>query len=301
MVYVAGGSGGAWSVRQWACQYCEDLAFLGDQAVTDNVQGTGDAAAISVGPALLAFPAAGSGPASILRVTGLASGPGASPQFRLIGSLPDGDAVVTLGNVTGTSPYGTRLLYHVSTAGQATEYGAGTLQQAVTPGLIDAPVSGFAVSPNGAFFLMDTGVGAGNQGACATWTTYVMNAPSGELITMAMPPGGGPYGWQVQSLWFDRTGLPYVSLLPSVASCAQAAQGPVVGSGPPIVCKLSDQSWAQVSAGVYQAGYGPGTWQATMTGDSPANQGSNGTLTISDGPGTTAVTVTSAHTFAWAP
>jgi tRNA A-37 threonylcarbamoyl transferase component Bud32 len=300
-VYVAQVRAGTWTVRHWSCQYCNGLAFQGGHAVTVSEQAGGVLTPGGAIPQLLVFPVSGNGPPVTLTVTGIpASHP--STEFSVLGSVSPTDVVVEYGTHYGAHNTGTQVLYRVSEAGQATQYGNQPLDLPEAPNVIYGQgIEDFTTNAAGstlAFYNTNSG-GA----ACFSSTPQVLDTATGTVSTPATPAGGGPQGWEVRGMWFDQAGTPYVSLLATVTPCAAPVAGQTVlaPNTAPVVCKLAGTTWVPAGTGVFQAAYGPGHWLAEETGVSDQAGAASQTLTISDGPGTTPATVTGVTGFAWEP
>jgi eukaryotic-like serine/threonine-protein kinase len=312
-VYVATARAGSWTLRSWPCQGCTSLAFQGSHAVSVSQAFSG---AVATQPELLVFPASGNAPPVTLPVTGIAAH--ASTVFSVLAAISPADVIVTYGTHYGAHGTGTELLYRVNPAGQATKYGTRVLDQGTGPGDIYGQSLGdFAANATGSTFEFDETRSGG--AACTSTVAQVLQTATGAVTTPAMPPGGGGLGWEVQGMWFDQAGTPYVSLLPSTHGCVAPLPGAgtiVPGHAAPIVCKLSGGTWVRAGTGVFQAAYGPGQWLAEIAGTTGGNGGAPTALTISGGaisggaipggaiPGGATpapVTVPSVTTFAWAP
>lgn len=122
-----------------------------------------------------------------------------------------------------------------------------------------------------------------------------------------IPGGGGPDGFWVQGLWFDRSGTAYASFIPNLSDC-KTSGNPATAFQPahatPVVCKLAGGRWVKTGQGVIQSDYAPGGWLAQQTGtvaslDIVESPGGTYSLTISHG--TTTTTIPGVSTFAWAP
>ncbi len=298
-VYVATARPGSWTLRSWPCQECARLAFQGSHAVSVSQQGFSDTVATQ--PELLVFPASGNGQPVTLPVTGIAAH--VSTVFSVLAAISPADVIVTYGTHYGAHGTGTELLYRVNPAGQATKYGTRVLDQGTGPGDIYGQSLGdFAVNAPGSTFEFDESRSGG--AACTSTVAQVLQAATGTVATPAMPPGGGGLGWEVQGMWFDQAGTPYVSLLPSTHGCVAPLPGVgtiVPAHAAPIVCKLSGGTWVRAGAGVFQAAYGPGQWLAEIAGTTDKNGGAPTALTISGGAAPASVTVPSVTAFAWAP
>jgi eukaryotic-like serine/threonine-protein kinase len=295
-VYVAQAKAGAWSVRHWACQGCVGMAFLGKQAVAVSSQAAGGAFATAI-PQLLVFPATGSGQPAALPVTGIAT-IGLGTEFNVLGSVSPTDLVVSYGTVGGTAG-GSPVLYRVNAAGQATQY----QYQPPHPNEIIGVVSSFTASQASGEFAFST---SGETNAfCFATLSWALDTATGAIISPKTPatgggPNPGPTGWLVEGTWVDRTGTPYASLVPSPSDCATNTTLKSAGITP-IVCKLSGGNWVPMGRGVFQAAYGPGKWLAEEAGVTVQNDFHPEALAISDGIGTTSVTVPNVDSFAWAP
>jgi hypothetical protein len=299
-VDVAHVKSGTWSLRTWACQGCSSVAFLGEQAVSVS----GPVAASPFGappPSLLVFPQSGTGQPTTLPVTGIKHLP-IDTEFWVVGSTSPDSVVVDYGDLGGSNAGGIQLLYQVSPDGKATQYGHGTVSQSrPTPGTILGRITTFAASQTGSEAVFTAGQ---NGGACGgIQVAHLLDTRADTVSTPSMPAGGGPAGYWVEGMWFDRTGTPYASLLPNTSDCSTTGtpvSGGMPSNSPFTVVKLQGGSWVTTGTGVYQAAYGPGGWVAEMTGTwTPA--GPPKSLTISGGPGTTPVTIPDVSSFAWAP
>jgi serine/threonine-protein kinase len=307
---VAAVKAGAWALRSWPCQ-CIGLAFLGGQAVTVNGPTAGGPQQfVAAQPQLLKFPASGSGQPVTMPVTGIAT-IGQGSDFRLLGSVSPTGLVVAYGEAGGSNMGGYQILYHVNSAGQATQYGTGSLNQGTQP--LNQPVGtfvDFTVNQAGSEALFSTYSQAGAM--CPYLSAWVLDPASRTLIKPGTPAGGGPDGWLVQGVWFDRTGTAYASLVPNLGTCSTTTPpsgSPQPAGVAPIVVKLSGSNWMPAGRGVFRAAYGPGSWLAEKAGVTTQGLAGPAALTISDGTAVAPVTVpdvTSAalaytDIFAWAP
>jgi hypothetical protein len=310
-ISVAQVKAGTWTTRTWSCQNCIGLAFQGQQAVTVNGQTAGGPQQfISAAPQLLVYPQSGAGQPVTLPVTGI-TGQRQGSDFRLLGNVSPTELVVAYGDAGGSNMGGYQFLYQVNSAGQATEYGAGDLSQATQS--LNQPAGTFVdFTANRAgsqvLFSMYSQAGA----PCPFYAAWVLDTAKRTLVEPKTPAGGGPDGWLVQGMWFDASGVPYVSLVPNLGTCS--TNTPPSGSPEPVgvaptVAKLSGGTWVPVGRGVFRAAYGPGGWRAEKTGVTSQDSSGPATLTISGGPGTAPVTVANvtdpafryAGAFAWAP
>jgi hypothetical protein len=284
-------------VRHWACNTCSGIAFQGEKAVTVTLHAEGGAFAAAI-PQLLVFPATGTGQPATLPVTGITL-TAQGTNFGVIGSLSAADVLVDYGGGGGSNGGGNLLLYSVNPAGRATEYGHDTVSSSSLHGF----VIDLTANPAGsdAAFAIYTQGGA----PCPSFTTHLLDTSTRTVTTPATPSGGGPGGWLVQGTWLDRSGTPYVSLVPNQSDCAAGIQAPSGQPMPagvaPVVCKLTGGTWVQTTTGIFQASYGPGNWLAKVTGVTGQNETTPQDLTISSGAGTTPLTITNATDFAWAP
>jgi serine/threonine-protein kinase len=311
---VAQAKAGSWALRSWSCLYCNGVAFQGGHAVMAAPQSTGTGSLTRARTQLLVFPESGSGQPTTLTVTGLPTDPLLFTRFWLLGSASPADVVVDYGDMGGSNAGGSQLLFRVNSAGQATEYGHATIgQYPPAPNTIAGAVGQLMVNQAGSEIAFTTYSQAG--AACPFTTAYVLDPATGTITSPKVPVGGGPDGWLVQGVWFDQSGVPYISLVPNLGTCSEAT--PPSGSPPspypagvtPIVCKLSGSSWVPTGRGVFVAAYGPGGWLAEKTGVTPHGDSGPVTLTISGGTGIAPVTVAnvtttgfgSAQAFAWAP
>ena len=194
---------------------------------------------------------------------------------------------------------GSPVLYRVNAAGQATQY----QYQPPHPNEIIGVVGGFTSSQASGEFAFST---SGETNAfCYATLSWALDTATGAIISPKTPatgggPNPGPTGWLVEGTWVDRTGTPYASLAPSPSDCATNTT--LKSSGvTPIVCKLSGGSWVPTGRGVFQAAYGPGNWLAEDAGVTTQSNIAPATMAISDGTGTTPVTVPNVDSFAWAP
>jgi eukaryotic-like serine/threonine-protein kinase len=280
-VYVATASSGTWTLRSWTCQQCASLAFQGSHAVSVSQQAVSNTVATQ--PELLVFPASGNAQPVTLPVTGIAAH--VSTVFSVLATVSPADVIATYGTHYGAHGTGTELLYRVNPAGQATKYGTRALDQGTGPSDIYGQSLGdFAANAAGSTFEFDETRSGG--AACTGTVAQVLQTATGTVATPATPPGGGGLGWEVQGMWFDQAGTPYVSLLPSTHGCAAPLPGAgniVPGHAAPIVCKLSGGTWVPAGTGVFQAAYGPGTWLAEIAGTTGQNGGAPTTLTITGG------------------
>jgi hypothetical protein len=185
---------------------------------------------------------------------------------------------------------GSHLLYQVSTAGQATQYGHDQLAGSPFVGSFGDFAASPATSKVG--FITSSGAGACTRADAP----HVLDTTTGAVTSPTLPAGGGPDGYAVIGMWFDRAGTPYVSLAGNPGDCSI--------SGTPTAYKLAGGAWVQAGTGVDKDAYGPGNWVAQATGITDLTGGSTQTLTISGGPGTTPVTVSNVPafgSFAWEP
>jgi hypothetical protein len=125
-VEVAQAKSGTWAMRHWACQ-CYGLAFLGRQAVSVNAKDISGPNGVTL--QLEVFPQAGSGQPATLRITGIATTATADADFVLVGAISPASLLVDYGISGGTNAGNFQSLYHVNSAGQATQYGQGTQGQ----------------------------------------------------------------------------------------------------------------------------------------------------------------------------
>jgi hypothetical protein len=268
------------------------MAFQGEQAVTVSQPAAGSNTAAAI-PQLLVFPATGSGPPVTLPVTGITTISGPETEFRVLGSISPAELVVSYGYDGGTL-LGTPTLYRVNATGQATQY---PYQPPLPASSYIGFPGGFAAGHANGEFEFSTYSEVSY--ACYSDTAWALNAATGGIIEPKTPVGGGPQGWYVEGAWFDRTGTPYVSLVPSPSDCA--TNKPLKSDGvTSTVCKLSGGSWVPAGRGVFQAAYGPGNWLAEESGVTGQNGFLPETMTISDGTGATPVTVSNVSAFAWA-
>jgi hypothetical protein len=273
------------------------MTFLGKRAVTVSSQAAGSGTTAAI-PQLLVFPATGSGPPTMLPVTGIAT-VGLGTEFNVLGYVSPAEVVVSYG-ITGGTAGGNPVLYRVNAAGQATQY----QYQPPHPNEIIGAVGDFTASAASGEFAFST---SGETSAfCFSTLSWALDTATGAIISPKTPatgggPNPGPAGWLVEGTWVDRTGTPQASLVPSPSDCATNTT--LKSSGvTPIVYKLSGGSWVQTTGrGVFRAAYGPGNWLAEEVGVTVGNGLAPATLTISDGTGTTPVTVPHADSFAWAP
>jgi serine/threonine-protein kinase len=300
---VAQVKAGTWTLRNWSCQGCNGTAFQGDHAVTIAPQPAGTGLSLHARTQLLAFPSSGSGQPTTLPVTRLPTDPYLLTRFWLLGSVSPTDVVVDYGDMGGSNAGGPQLLFHVNSAGQATQYGHATIGLPPGPNTIFGAVGNLTASQAGSEIAFSTYSQAGIS--CESNTADVLDTATGTITTPKVPAGGGPDGWLVQGMWFDQTGAPYVSLVPNQANCKAGTApsgGPLPGGVAPVVCKLSGDSWVKTGSGIFRAAYGPGTWQAEETGVTVIANSPGRSLTISEGTRTTPVTVSGGVTaFAWAP
>jgi hypothetical protein len=298
-VDVARASSGSWTLRSWPCPGCAGLAFQGSHAVSVSQQAADVSGTAAAQPQLLVFPEAGAAQPLTLPVTGIA--PHATTAFYVLASISPADVIVSYGTHYGAHGTGTELLYRVNPAGQATKYGTRVLDQGNGPADIYGESLGdFAANATGSTFEFDELLSGG--AACVSTVAQLLDTATGAVATPAMPPGGGGLGWEVQGMWFDRAGTPYVSLLPSAHGCVAPLPGVgniVPGHTAPVVCKLSGGAWVRAGTGVFQAAYGPGKWLAEVAGATDGNGGAPAAVTISGGAGP--VTVPDVITLAWAP
>jgi eukaryotic-like serine/threonine-protein kinase len=310
-INVAQVKAGTWTTRSWSCQNCIGLAFQGQQAVTVNGQTAGGPQQfISAAPQLLVYPQAGPGQPVTLPVTGI-TGQRQGSDFRLLGNVSPTELIVAYGDAGGSNMGGYQFLYQVNSAGQATEYGSGSLSQATQA--LNQPTGtfvDFAANQAGSQILFDMYSQSGAP--CPYYTAWMLDTAHRTLSEPKPPPGGGPDGWLVQGVWFDRAGTPYASLVPNLGTCSTSTPpsgSPQPVGATPIVCTLSGGTWVQAGRGVFRAAYGPGGWLAEKTGVTSQDGSSPATLTISGGTGTPPVTVADVTTtgfryadvFAWAP
>jgi hypothetical protein len=301
-LYVAQVKAEAWKLRQVTCD-CAGLAFLGDQPVSVNATTAGGPQSLQVAKAqLLVFPKGGGQPVT-LPLTGIDTNP-PQTEFRLLGNISPTEVVVDYGDGGGSNFGGIQSLYRVSSGGQATRYGPATPVTA-RPGAntIFGSIHHVTVAAAGSQVAFAT---YSRGGACGgTDAAQLLNTATGAVTTPATPAGGGTEGYWVEGMWFDRTGTPYASLVPNLSTCSTTGAAPTSGLYPagaaPIVVKLSGVQWVKASSGIFQSGFGPGNWQAELTGTIPVANSPGMPLTISGGTGTTPVTVGGVTAFAWAP
>jgi hypothetical protein len=292
---VAQFTAGTWAVRTWQCQGCAGVAFLGGQAVSVSADAAGGQQAPAQ-PQLLVFPRSGSGDPAALPVTGIPAG-GQGTGFSLVGSTSPTDVVVDYGNAGGSRPGNAQLLYRVNPAGQATQFGNGTIDQlAPTPGTIFGNVTDFTASPAGREFAFNTYSPDTSFCGGEIDRLQLLDTTTGTVTTPPVPAGGGPSGFWVLSTWFDRAGTPYASVVPNLSDCSTS--NIEAGNSIPIVCTLEGGAWVKTGTGVSRAAYGPGNWLAELTGPMDG-YGPSRTLTITGG--TTPATITDVSAFAWAP
>ena len=209
--------------------------------------------------------------------------------------------MVQYGDAGGSNLGGFQTLYHVNSAGQATPYGhVATRTQQPGRDTVFGDVGGFTANQAGTEFAFNTYSRGGGCGGVDP--AQLLDTATGTVTTPSTPAGGGPGGWLVQGMWFDRTGTPYASLVPNLSTCTTTGAQPAAeyASGyAPIVCKLVGGAWVKTSSGVFRVGYGPGNWLAERTGTTGQAGATPSTMTISGG--TSPVTLTNVTAFAWAP
>jgi hypothetical protein len=228
----------------------------------------------------------------------------------VIGSASPTSIVAAYG-VGGSDLTLRQVFYRIDSSGHATEYGTATLKNSTIVGLL----KGLEINGEGSQIAVtkvtdcyagenDTGKGQGIETASLLDT-------SGAVTTPAMPSGGGPSGYWVENIWWDRAGAVYASLVPNLSDCATARQHPAALLWPtgasPVLSKLVGDRWVKVGDGVLWTNYGPAGWVATVTGTMPAP--------IQPGvfsfiPSTFTTTITNGHShialravdnFAWGP
>jgi hypothetical protein len=304
--YVAQVKASAWTMRQWTCQ-CAGVAFLGNQAVSVNAKMAGGPQQLNrAATQLLAFPQSGSAQPAMLPITDLPAlaGPGVNPtEIRLLGSFSPTEVVIEFGVPGGSNFADSQLLFHVNSAGQATEYGHATLNQSgQVSNVIEGFIDYFTANQSDREFAYGAYTRYGICGGVEP--SELVDAATGTVTTPTTPAGGGAGGWWAEGVWFDKSGTPYASLVPNLSTCATGA-APTNGYWPngatPTVVKLSAGRWVKTGSGIFQAAYGPGKWLAEQVGTTPIANSPGYSLTVSGGAGTTPVTVQSVVAFAWAP
>jgi hypothetical protein len=222
-------------------------------------------------------------------------------RFLLLGSLPPDNLVIDYGDAGGSNDGNGQLLFRVNPAGQATQYGHATIDtQLTSPGSVGGAVGNFTASQAGTQVAFSAFT---NSGSCGGFQmAKLLDTATGVVTTPATPSGGGPGGYWVEGMWFDRTGTPYASLVPNLSTCSgPSPRGHLWTTGAvPIVCELSGGSWVKTGIGVFQAAYGPDGWLAEQTGVmAPASLTDTHALTITGG--SAPVTIPNVAAFAWAP
>jgi len=280
--------------RHWACSGCYNVAFQGDQVVTEPAAATGSDQTAAAAQ-LLVLPADGSAPVTE-SITGIPTGQ-IDTDFRLMGDSPAGTPVVAFGDAGGSDAGGEQQLYRVGQAGHATPYGEAPAARPIYGGL-----GQFATDQSGDLASLTT---FSNFGACGgVEVAYVVNSSTGAVTVPATPSGGGREGFWVEGLWFDPAGTAYASFVPNLTNCTTssppgALQPP---NAIPIVCKLVGGRWVRTSGGALRASYAPGGWLAEQLG--PASAGAldySAAYSLVISHGGTAVTVPGVSAFAWAP
>lgn len=287
--------------RSWACAFCSNIAFQGDQAVTVSRADAGAAQTAEVAvPQLLVFSVRRSAPIKE-PITGIPDG-GIGTDFILMTDISSNALVVAYGDAGGSDLGGPQLLYRVDSAGHATPYGKASLSDPATPsGTISGALGDESTDSTGdqlGFTAYTRG------GACGgVQAAYLLNTGTGTVTIPAIPGGGGPAGFWVQSLWFDRTGTAYASFIPNLSDCGTSPNAPTAlqpAHATPVVCKAVGGRWVKTGQGVIHADYAPGGWLAQQTGTLLAGSPEGGySLTISHG--TTTTTISGVSAFAWAP
>jgi hypothetical protein len=305
VLYVATAKAGTWTLRHWSCQ-CAGTAFFGDQAVSvDSQTAGGPMDQVKAVTQLLAFPPSGSGQPATLPVTGLPASSYPVSEFYVLGNVAPAGVVIGFGDPGGSDLGGNQLLFRVTSAGQATQYGHYTISQQSGPNssIPFGYVSNFSVDQPGSRLAFATYSRAGGCGG--SYTAYVLDAQTGAITIPKTPSGVGPNGWTVLGTWFDQAGTAYASLVPNGSTCQTGGFGngqvasPTPKTGVPTVVKLQGGSWVKASTGAFQAAYGQGNWEANYSGSIQSYLDA-ASLTISDG--STHVSLPGqVRSFAWEP
>ncbi|HEX4701206.1 MAG TPA: hypothetical protein VH352_03680, partial [Pseudonocardiaceae bacterium] len=288
---------GTAKLSSWDCANCEGLAFIGEQAVT---QADASSSLPAAAPRLFVFPATGSAPPTTLTLSGIETIDG-DTDFHVLATISATDIVVDYGDAGGSNGGGTQLLYRVNAKGVATKYGHDSFATTQTPSSIIGSLGNFTTDPTGhQLGLTESSRG----GACGWLNGVVLLNTSSDVITMpAAPSGGGPGGYWVEGLWFDKSGIPYVSLVPNESTCTTTGAPPTGGFFPatatPTVWKLVDGHWVSAGIGTIQASDGPNGWTAHLTGTLTNGTATGASLNISHS-GQTAM-VAGVTGFEWAP
>lgn len=143
------------------------------------------------------------------------------------------------------------------------------------------------------------------SGSCGgVETAYLLNTGTGT-VTIPKTPGGGPDGFWVEGLWFDRAGTAYASFISNLTDCDTSGKPATAFQAPhatPIVCKLAGGRWVKAGQDVIQSGYAPGGWLAQQSGAVTSTDGSaGGTYSLTISHGRTTITIPGVTAFAWAP
>jgi hypothetical protein len=306
VLYVATVKAGAWSLRHWTCN-CAGIAFFGDQAVSvDSQTAGGPMDQVKAVTQLLVFPSSGSGQPTTLPVTGLPTAGMVTSEFYLLGNASPADVVIGFGDPGGSDLGGTQLLFKVSSAGQATQYGHDTISAQAGPDTPFGDLGNFSVNQAGSELAFSTFSRAGGCGG--DFAAYVLNTATGVITVPKTPAGVGREGWTVEGIWFDQAGTPYASLVPNTSTCLSGGFGNgqvaslTAANVVPTVVKLQDGTWVKAGSGVFRVAYGPGNWQATFTGRI-ASYLDAVSITVSGQAGKKSATVStmSVTPFAWSP
>ena len=289
---VASVKGGA--PQSWSCQQCTGLAFLGNRAVSVPADARGGPGT-PANPQLLAF-TLGQPTPTPEPISGIPTSTWGT-RFVLVGGLPSGGVLVDYGDAGGSNLGGGQLFYRIDAAGHAVQYGTGTLNDFKGP---VGSVNKAAVAPAGDHIALSL---YSRGGACGgVEKAYLIDTASRVITIPTTPSGGGPDGFWVEALWFDRNGTAYASLIPNLSDCSTTGAPPTALRPPqakPIVCKLVGGTWITVGEGEIQDGYARNGWIARQTGTVTDAPTPTYPLTISRG--TTSVTIPNVTAFAWSP